>query len=164
MKRFFFFFTSLLVFAFIGCSDSCKKSSDNQTASVNNSCDTSLWKYIYHRNRLQMIKPCFSAIGTIEVIRKEKDGDYHILLKLDAGQDSLLNEKNIEKQKGDLVLEPICVNKVTQEDAIDACKNCPLTVQVPPVHSHVKVTGSYIKDNQHGWMEIHPVTKIEIVQ
>jgi hypothetical protein len=27
----------------------------------------------------------------------------------------------------------------------------------------VKVTGSYVTDNDHGWNELHPVTKIEII-
>jgi len=34
-------------------------------------------------------------------------------------------------------------------------------------HAHVKVLGSFILDTEkpgHGWMEIHPVTSIEVVQ
>ena len=32
---------------------------------------------------------------------------------------------NIKNQLGDLVVEPICVNKVTQADAVSACENLP---------------------------------------
>ena len=44
-------------------------------------------------------------------------GDYHIQLKLDPGQPRFLNTKNMTKQKGCLVMEPICIKPVTQEDA-----------------------------------------------
>ena len=101
--------------------------------------------------------------GTIELLRKEADGDYHILLKLDTGQNNLLNEKNYEEQKGCLVLEPVCVNKVTQKDAIKSCEDFVNKVYIPHTGEHVKVTGSYVLDKEHGWMEIHPVTKIETV-
>jgi len=32
-------------------------------------------------------------------------------------------------------------------------------IDIPPVGSHVQVTGSYVKDKEHGeWTEIHPIT------
>ena len=132
--------------------------SKNSTA-----CDTSLWKYVYHRDRLKLIKTCCTVKGTIAEIRKEKDGDDHILLKLDAGQDSLLNEKNIQQQNGNLVVEVVCLNTVKQEDAIEVCKDCPV-VQIWPRGSHVSVSGSYVIDKHHGWAEIHPVTKMELIK
>jgi hypothetical protein len=36
---------------------------------------------------------------------------------------NLINSANIKNQSGDLVAEPICVNKVSQADAISACQN-----------------------------------------
>jgi hypothetical protein len=164
MKKFFF---SILIFIFIFCSNSCFNSCKSQQSisSADNfgSCDTSLWKYIYHRDRLLLIKKCITVTGTIENIRKEKDGDDHIQLKLDIGQDSLLTEKNREKQNGNLVVEIICMNYIKQEDAINVCVNCPV-VQVWPHGSHVKVYGSYVIDKHHGWAEIHPVTKMELLK
>ena len=49
----------------------------------------------------------------MDFIRKEKDGDLHVLLRLDPGQDKYLNAKNADEQ-GDLVLEPVCVNAPAQ--------------------------------------------------
>ena len=161
-RNIFLLFISLLPIFFTACSGG--ETGTAQTSSSCASCDTSLWKFMYHRYRLQVIKKCFSANGTIQEMRKERDGDYHILLKLDTGLNSLLNEKNLEKQKGCLVVEVICQNKVKQEDAIDACENCTSHIEVPPAGSHVKVNGSYVFDKEHGWMEIHPVTGFEPLQ
>jgi hypothetical protein len=59
------------------------------------------------------------------------------------------------------VLEPICVNPVTQRDAVSACQNFHENISIATVGSHVQVTGSYVSDNQHGgWAEIHPVTSM----
>lgn len=134
----------------------------NQSAQSNQQapCDESKWKHVYNSSRLEVKSSCVTVTGTIEVERKEKDGDEHILLRLDAGQENLINEKNISKQHGCLVLEPICVGKVSQKDAIDDCSNYLNDVSIPSKGSHVTVTGTYVLDKHHGWMEIHPVTSI----
>ena len=82
-------------------------------------CDQSLWEYVYNPGRLQVLDPCVSVTGTVEEIRKEADGDVHILFRLDQQFESLLNEKNIARQHGDLVLEPICQGNVRQADAAE---------------------------------------------
>jgi hypothetical protein len=124
--------------------------------------DSSLWAHIYHDERLKVLKSRITATGVIERVRKEKDGDDHILLHLDAGQENLLNEKNIREQHGDLVVEPICVNKVKQEDAIVPCSGYLNNVVLPDVGDTVSVTGTYVLDMEHGWNEIHPVTEIVV--
>ena len=54
------------------------------------------------------------------------------------------------------MLEPICVNPVTQPDAVSACQNFHEIISIATVGSHVQVTGSYVSDNQHGgWAEIN---------
>ena len=126
-------------------------------------CDAALWEHVYHRSRLVVIEKCKKVTGVIYNMRKEKDGDWHIQLKLDAGQENLLNEKNITRQKGCLVIEPVCVNKVTQEDAISSCEVFANHVLIPKKGKHVSVVGSYVLDKQHGWKEIHPITSIEII-
>lgn len=68
---------------------------------------------------------------------------------------------NQENQFGDLVLEPICIGKVTQGTAISACQNFHQGIDIPPVGSHIQVTGSYVLDKEHSeWAEIHPITTI----
>jgi len=77
------------------------------------SCDMSLWAHVYHgrflsaEDRLQVINPCLTITGTIVHARPEADGDWHIQLDLDSEYRSLLNQANLEKQQGYLVLEPI---------------------------------------------------------
>lgn len=125
-------------------------------------CDESLWDHVYHPARLEIVDPCKTVSGIIEAKISEKDGDYHIRLKLDSQYSDLVNSVNIAKQHGDLVVEPICQHKVTQTDAVSACVGFDKHLDIPPVGTHVRITGSYVLDNQHGgWAEIHPVTSIE---
>jgi hypothetical protein len=126
------------------------------------SCRASLWHHVYHPDRFTTIEACFAVTGVIEDWRLEKDGDLHILLRLDRGQASLLNGKNKSDQEGCLVVEPICERNVTQPDAISACKGA-FRVKIPQKGSHVQVIGTYVRDEQHGWMEIHPVSKFVVL-
>ncbi len=126
-------------------------------------CDQSLWNHVYNPSRLQVITSCLTVTGTVDEIRHEADGDLHILLKLDVGQEGLLNNGNIANQHGDLVLEPVCVDPVSEADAVQACSGFTNTVHIPVVGEHVAVTGSYVLDTNHGWNEIHPVTAIGLI-
>lgn len=125
-------------------------------------CDNSLWQHVYNPSRFTVWKRCVTVTGVIDSMRKEKDGDYHIRLLLDPGQPRFLNQRNMDAQNGCLVLEIICYNKVTQADAVEACKDCPENVTIPKKGDHVQVTGSFVKDLEanHGWNEIHPVSAI----
>jgi hypothetical protein len=46
-------------------------------------CDQSLWNHVHHPSRLQVVDPCKTVSGIIESKRVEKDGDFHIRLKVD---------------------------------------------------------------------------------
>lgn len=125
-------------------------------------CDAALWNHVYHSGRLEVKQQCASVTGTIELVRPEPDGDYHIRLKPDPQYANLLNAENVSEQESCLVLEPVCENPVTQADARAACEGFHGNVVVPPVGSHVSALGSYVLDTDHGWMEIHPVTSITV--
>ena len=95
---------------------------------------------------------------------REPDGDWHIFLKLDAGQETLLNSEN---KKGYLIIEVICANMVIQPGVVKVCKtcsDCKKRIIVPKKGTHVKVTGAFVIDNKHGWNEIHPVSAIEVME
>jgi hypothetical protein len=125
-------------------------------------CNAKLWNHVYNPKRLQVIDSCKTVTGVIQKIKTEADGDMHIQLKLDSQYSNLLTKANVNGQNGNLVLEPICQKKVTQKDAISACKNFSYELKIPKIGTHVKVTGSYVLDLQHGkWAEIHPVSSIE---
>jgi len=142
-------------------------------AQSSSSCDPALWKHVYNPKRLIIHDACISVTGTIvdathgkrkDGLRHEGDGDTHGWLKLDPLFKNLLNAGNKSDEGGNLVFEVICKYRVTQKDAIAACKDVQSSVKIPPVGTHVRITGSYVQDQEHAkWMEIHPVTKIEVL-
>ncbi len=136
-------------------------------------CDSSLWNHVYHPARLIVKQQCIAVTGTIvdatkgtehDGVRHEADGDTHGWLKVDAGFENLLNAGNLSDEGGNLVFEIVCRFPVTQPDAKTACKNYTDHVTLPAVNSHVRIVGTYVQDTFHAkWMEIHPVTSIEVI-
>lgn len=135
-------------------------------------CDASLLAHVYHPKRLVVKQACISVTGTLvdashgrqkDGCRHEADGDCHTWLKLDPGEDGLLNDKNLSNEAGNLVIEPICRYSVTQADAVEACKDWKQPLALPPPGSHMRVTGAYVLDTAHGHMEIHPISAIEVL-
>ena len=80
-------------------------------------CDARLWDHVYSPKRLEQVSPCLSVTGVIDESAVDNDGDQHFLLKLDPGQDSLVNKRNAKKKTGDLVLEIVCANPTTMKKA-----------------------------------------------
>jgi uncharacterized protein YgiM (DUF1202 family) len=136
-------------------------------------CDSSLWNHVYHPGRLIVNQQCIAVTGTIvdatkgtehDGVRHEADGDTHGWLKVDPQFENLLNAGNKSDEGGNLVFEIICRFPVTQPDAKTACQNYTDQVNLPPVNSHVRIVGTLVQDTFHAkWMEIHPVTSIEVV-
>jgi hypothetical protein len=112
--------------------------------------------HVYSPNRLKLLSACVTVTGVIDAIRIEKDGDLHILLRLDPGQAKYINVKNAA-ENGDLVLEPVCVRAPTQSDAVAACAGFRNRLRMPAVGAHVFATGAWVLDQDHGWLEIHPL-------
>jgi hypothetical protein len=127
-------------------------------------CDQSLWQYVYNPARLQVLDPCISVIGTVDEVRKEADGDIHIRFRLDQQFASLLNEKNISRQQGDLILEPICQGRVKQADAAEPCSRYSGPYFEPEIGQRYLISGAYVHDADYGWNELHPVTSMQPVQ
>lgn len=127
-------------------------------------CDQSLWQDVYHPNRLQVLNACTSVTGVVDEVRQEPDGDFHILFRLDPQFASLLNQKNISSQHGDLVLEPICQHHVTQADAVAPCQPYSGPYFQPQVGQRYLVWGAHVFDADHGWNELHPITSMQPIQ
>jgi len=125
-------------------------------------CDPTLWSHVYHSSRLHVNTDCISVSGTVYSLIYEADGDIHIRLTVDTPYTYMLNATNYSGQYGRLVCEPLCATTVTQADAVASCTGFTNSVYIPAVGEHVIVTGSYVTDNDHGWNEIHPVSKIVI--
>jgi len=153
-----------------------QKESNASIKGSESDCDKSLWKHIYNPKRLVIQESCVTVTGTFvdasrgrtgDGCRHEADGDGHCWLKLDVRQANnesplhFLNQKNFDNQDGNLVIEPICIYHTTQEDAKDACKKFKQQIRLPKIGAHVRITGVWVLDKQHGHMEIHPVSAIE---
>jgi hypothetical protein len=124
-------------------------------------CDATLWNHVYNKSRLHVIKKCVTVTGTIDrACRKEKDGDKHCFLKVDKQFEYMLNSANMKHEFGDLVFEPICVNRPTQKDAVQACKGFSQSFPEIKVGNRVAVTGDYVNDTAHQHQELHPVSRV----
>jgi hypothetical protein len=131
-------------------------------AAAASGCNAELWDHVYHKTRLHIVEGCIAVTGTIRHIKRESDGDDHIQLAVDPEFSKLLNERNRTAQGNTLILEPICQGPVTQQDAEAACHDFHSAVEVPKAGAKVRVVGSYVLDSLQGWMEIHPVSSIEV--
>ena len=145
------------------------------TIEVAPACDQTLWTHVYHPNRLKIINSCITVTGILrdatrgrqkDGCRHEADGDGHCFLEVDPQFASLLLPGNKEAEMGYLVFEPVCRYKVTQKDALSACMHYHQPLVVPPVGSHISLTGALITDLDHQPLhnEIHPVTRIELLK
>lgn len=123
-------------------------------------CDPKLWDHVYDPTRLKVMDQCRTVTGIIEESNADADGDQHMLLKLDVPYENMLTKVNRKKKNGYLVIEAVCINKITKAKVGDACKGYVNHVQLPRVGDRVKVTGSYVLDTHNGWAEIHPITRV----
>ena len=60
------------------------------------------------------------------------------------------------------MFELVCHYTVTQADAKPTCAGFKDHTVVPPIGSHVAITGTFVTEKNHGkWNEIHPVSSIK---
>lgn len=136
-------------------------------------CGDGLWQHVYRPQRLLVKQDCITVTGVIvdatanqsthqpDGVRHEADGDTHGWLKVDPQFASLLDAGNASDEGGNLVFELVCHYMVRQADAQPACAGFRDTTPIPPVGTHVAITGTYVEDTHHGhWNEIHPVSRI----
>jgi hypothetical protein len=158
----------ILLSAFWACSgeksnaQSVKEGSKvDLSQSAASGCDASLWNHVYNPTRLQQLAPCLTVTGVITESSADPDGDQHFLLRLDPGQDTLVNKRNRKKEGGDIVLEIVCANPTTMKKVGSACAGYTNPIPIPAVGAHVRATGTYVIDSHNGWAEIHPVSKFQ---
>jgi hypothetical protein len=146
----------------------CGRSTPNSPASSNEQpsgqtqCDASLWNHVYDSGRLQLRQPCITVTGTVTDFHSNDDGDIDIRIDVDQPYLNLLNDGNISNLNGHLQTEAICQAPPTVANAIQACRGFAGSVAVPAVGAHVQVTGTYVFDTNHGWMEVHPISALSM--
>jgi len=111
---------------------------------------------------LHVMEGCIAVTGAIRHIKREADGDDHIQLAVDPEFAKLLNERNKTAQGDSLILEPVCQGPPVLAEAHAACRDFHSPVSVPAAGDKIRVVGSYVLDTESGWMEIHPVSSIEV--
>jgi len=126
-------------------------------------CNSSLWSHVYDPSRLSVVDSCRTVTGTITDQHTNDDGDIDVRLAVDPPYTSLLNGGNISNLSGHLQTEAICQAPITVPDAARACSGLKGSVAVPANGTHVQVTGVYLLDKIHGWMEIHPISVLRVI-
>lgn len=127
---------------------------------------------VWGEDRLKLVQRCITVTGTVDTVTQEEDGDVHVDLRLDPGQEHLLNAANRDKVQGDLVTEivpadqPGCVAGQPMPITLGKFENGICTgadLATPKVGERVSEVGPYVLDINHGWMEVHPVWSITIL-
>ena len=124
-------------------------------------CDATLWNHVYEKRRLRVVEPCTVIEGRVVSTVRSWDGDLHI--DLDPVRKSVLNPVNAFHSRGALVVEIVCEHVPSRPDAEAACSGFQSQVAIPKINDHIRVTGAYVTDLEHGWREIHPATRIDIL-
>jgi hypothetical protein len=138
-------------------------------------CSDGRWQHVYNPTRLVVKQDCLTVTGTIvdatatqsthqpDGMRHEGDGDTHGWLRVDPPFASLINAGNTSDEGGNLVFEIVCHYSVKQTDAKPACVGFTDHTTIPPVGSHVAVTGTFVTEKNHAkWNELHPVSRITV--
>jgi hypothetical protein len=138
-------------------------------------CGDHLWAHVYHPTRLTVVQDCVTVTGVMvdatanqpvhqpDGVRHEADGDTHGWLKIDPQFSNMINAGNTSAENGNLVFEIVCHFPVTQLDAKPACAGFADHTKLPPINSHVAITGSWVQEKNHAqWFEIHPVSSIKV--
>jgi hypothetical protein len=131
---------------------------------------------VYHPYRLQVRNDCITVTGTVAYMSSESDGDLHVDLSLPASESNLLNQANYAREHGELVTEIVPADRPgctpgqppplppsaheSSSYSYGICTGADLVA--PSVGTQVTVTGPYVLDTDHGWMEVHPVWAISV--
>ena len=109
--------------------------------------------FVYEKERLKIIKDSVTLYGIITYIKGELDGDFHLRLKMNDSLNYLLSKNNFRFQDSCLVLEIVC----GKSSFHSICNEYENSIDLPAVGDIVAVTGVYVFDKRHKWMELHPV-------
>ena len=135
---------------------------------------------VYIPSRLRLLDRCKTVSGTVDCLKLEPDGDYHVRLRLDPQYAGLLRPANglqtcVGQQGPHLVVEIIPAHpqgvlfRTNNADAggfVDPA--------IPSPGEHITATGPYVIDTNslhrivyqgqpaENWAEIHPVWAIKV--
>lgn len=126
-------------------------------------CNADLWNHVYDRERLRIIAPCTAVEGRVTSVHTGNvDGDMHINLEPDDRR--LLNYVNALHNSRKLIVEAVCDHPPQTDRPQAACVGFRSGVTRPQVGDRIRAVGAYVTDRDHGWREIHPVTRIDVLR
>ncbi len=103
---------------------------------------------VWSPSRLKILSRCATVHGVILNSSKMDDGDYHIEMRLDSGEEILLEIVPADQpgcKAGEKVNSGVCTGA---------------HIPTPKSGSDVTVTGPKVRDSANGYIEIHPVWRI----
>lgn len=118
--------------------------------------------HVFHPFRLIVYKNCVKVSGIVSGIDRVPDGDYKFGLTLDPQYRWTLNFGNKLAYQDKLVVEIVCVGKITESAPKKACGGFKNNVYLPKNGERVTVIGQHVLDTTHLWNEIHPVYNISV--
>ncbi|HRI27087.1 MAG TPA: hypothetical protein PK239_03845 [Chitinophagales bacterium] len=127
-------------------------------------CNNGLWQHIHNPARLIIIEPCVTLTGKVKGVHTSPDGDIHLRIAMDRNTRLPINFYNYIARGGCIVAEIICGKPAKSSKGKISCMGYQNALTIPKRGSSVSITGSYVLDTNHGWREIHPVTKLEILK
>jgi len=148
---------------FSRCGGDTPTSSASSASAETAQCTASLWSHVYDPGRLKVVGECRTVTGVITDHHQNEDGDIDVRLALDAPYADLVNGGNKASLNGHLQTEAICQAPIQADEAAPACRGFSGSVPIPPDGTHVRITGSYVLDTHHGWMEIHPISVLSVI-
>lgn len=148
-------------------------------------CDTAYWNHTYANERLKIYDSCYTITGTIDLLLPPTftgDGDYHIYVKVDTQYSWMLSYRDsiyLRSCSGVdsagyricitcLNVEEVCKGAITDggaDGAVEnaACLNFNDTVYLPNTGEYVRATGPFVYDTVHCWNELHPISRMEVI-
>ena len=119
---------------------------------------------MYSPSRLKVVGTCQTVTGSITDQHTNEDGDIDVRIAVDRQYASLLNAGNMSGLNGHLQTEAICQTAIHTAEAAAACGRFRGSIAIPRDGTRVQVTGTYVLDTYHGWMEIHPISDLRVIQ
>jgi hypothetical protein len=151
MRVVFGMFVCGVVFSTCGCQrQAMMDTASRPTRSAGRSCNapSNVLAGVWGPDRLRVLSTCRIAVGTVIWFHHEPDGDLHIYVALEAAYTGLMNAVNQRHEKGALLAE------FMPRDGGH--------LPPPALGDHIRVTGAWVLDTNHGWNELHPVWSVQV--
>ena len=150
-------------------------------------CDSNYWNHTYANARLKVYQQgCQTITGVIKSLLPPSftgDGDYHIYVLPDSQFAWMVSYRDSDYLKlcegsdsADyrlicipcLNVEEVCKGAALSSSGVQgvvdsACENFNDTTYLPAVGEHVAATGPFIYDTVHCWNELHPITRMVLL-